>query len=319
MKKIMIFLSSLVLLFSITACNAHSTYECNPIFVFDTTVTMVFYDQDDYKDYYNVIKKEFNKISLATNDFASNEEENSLYDLNQKRTVESEILTKIIKKSIEYKEITNGYYNPFIGRLTHKWKELIKKDDFSESDILSSSYLENELNIMNNTSVSFDGNKITLIGDGNIDLGGITKGYALEWAKKYLEENNVKKYYINCGSSSIYIGDKNINVSLRKPYENSDILSFDAKNIGIGTSSPKYQYKELNNIKYHHLLNPFTGLPSNIYDSINIISENNLENDIFSTALFSMPLDEVKEFIEQKNINILLYKDNSILYQRYEI
>ena len=53
MKKIMIFISSLVLLFSITACNAHSTYECNPIFVFDTTVTMVFYDQDDYKDYWS--------------------------------------------------------------------------------------------------------------------------------------------------------------------------------------------------------------------------------------------------------------------------
>ena len=37
--------------------------------------------------------------------------------------------------------------------------------------------------------------------------------------------------------------------------------------------------------------------------------------DVYSTAIFSMDLEAAKEFAKNKNIDIILFKDDSILYQ----
>jgi len=314
MKKIICIFTTLLMLISLTACNSEVTYECTPISVFDTVVTMVFYDDANYKTYYNDIKAKFNEINRISDDFNINTDKNNVYILNDKREVESSLLKDMLTKALELKEETNGYFNPFIGRLTHKWKDAIKNNN-----VLSSTEIEEELSLMNNTTISFDGDIIKLEGQGNIDLGAFAKGYALEWAKNYLDEKEVDKYYINCGSSSIYIANKELNISLSKPYSNDSILDFKASNIGIATSSPKYQYSVINGEKYHHLINPFTGYPSNIYDSVNVIGNNNMKNDIYSTAFFSMSVDDVKEYVKDKDINVILYKDNEIIYQKEKL
>ena len=314
MKKIIYIFTTLLLLISLAACNSEVTYECTPISVFDTVVTMVFYDDANYKTYYNDIKAKFNEINRISDDFNINTDKNNVYVLNDKREVESSLLKDMLTKALELKEETNGYFNPFIGRLTHKWKDAIKNNN-----VLSSTEIEEELSLMNNTTISFDGDIIKLEGQGNIDLGAFAKGYALEWAKNYLDEKEVDKYYINCGSSSIYIANKELNISLSKPYSNDSILDFKASNIGIATSSPKYQYSVINGEKYHHLINPFTGYPSNIYDSVNVIGNNNMKNDIYSTAFFSMSVDDVKEYVKDKDINVILYKDNEIIYQKEKL
>ena len=314
MKKIIYIFITILMLISLAACNSEVTYECTPISVFDTVVTMVFYDDANYKTYYNDIKAKFNEINRISDDFNINTDKNNVYVLNDKREVESSLLKDMLTKVLELKEETNGYFNPFIGRLTHKWKDAIKNNN-----VLSSTEIEEELSLMNNTTISFDGDIIKLEGQGNIDLGAFAKGYALEWAKNYLEEKKVDKYYINCGSSSIYVANKELNISLSKPYSNDSILDFKASNIGIATSSPKYQYSVINGEKYHHLINPFTGYPSNIYDSVNVIGNNNMKNDIYSTAFFSMSVDDVKEFVKDKDINVILYKDNEIIYQKEKL
>ena len=314
MKKIIYIFITILMLISLAACNSEVTYECTPISVFDTVVTMVFYDDANYKTYYNDIKAKFNEINRISDDFNINTDKNNVYVLNDKREVESGLLKDMLTKAIELKDETNGYFNPFIGRLTHKWKDAIKNNN-----VLSSTEIEEELSLMNNTTISFDGDIIKLEGQGNIDLGAFAKGYALEWAKNYLEEKNVDKYYINCGSSSIYVANKELNISLSKPYSNDSILDFKASNIGIATSSPKYQYSVIEGEKYHHLINPFTGYPSNIYDSVNVIGNNNMKNDIYSTAFFSMSVDDVKEYVKDKDINVILYKDNEIIYQKEKL
>ena len=314
MKKIIYIFITILMLISLAACNSEVTYECTPISVFDTVVTMVFYDDANYKTYYNDIKAKFNEINRISDDFNINTDKNNVYVLNDKREVESSLLKDMLTKAIELKDETNGYFNPFIGRLTHKWKDAIKNNN-----VLSSTEIEEELSLMNNTTISFDGDIIKLEGQGNIDLGAFAKGYALEWAKNYLDEKEVDKYYINCGSSSIYVANKELNISLSKPYSNDSILDFKASNIGIATSSPKYQYSVIEGEKYHHLINPFTGYPSNIYDSVNVIGNNNMKNDIYSTAFFSMSVDDVKEYVKDKDINVILYKDNEIIYQKEKL
>lgn len=312
MKRILTISLFFVLTFLMTSCNTNKYYECVPINVFDTYANIVFY-QDGYEDSYNAIKRKLNEISRDTNDFSSNGTNNSVYDLNIKRELEvSDTLKDIIVYSNNLISDTDGYFNPYMGRLNHKWKDAIK-----EKRILSKDEIDNELNIINNTSIEINGNLVKINGDGNIDLGGVVKGYALEWTRKYLNDHNITKYYLDYGSSSVYIGDISINVKITKPYESGYMESFDAINMGIATSNGKHQNMMIDGVRYHHLINPFTGYPSNNYDSISVIG--NIDNgllDAYSTAIFSMEESKAIEFAKNKELDLILYKNGISTYKK---
>ena len=312
MKKLitisLFILSSLLFI----SCGKNKAYEYGPIYVFDTTVTIVFYE-DNCEEYYKEIKKELNEISRVTNDYSSNESNTSVYDLNIKREIESSLLLiDIINKSVNLISDTNGYFNPFMGRLTHKWKDSLKK-----KEVLSKEIIDSELAIINSTSVEITNNKIKIIGDGNIDLGGIVKGYALEWIRNYLKNNNVTKYYVDCGSSSVYIGDVTLTVALSKPYSSGYIEKLDLTKLGVATSNGKHQNAVIDGVRYHHLINPKTGYPSNNYDSISIIG--NIDNtllDAYSTAMFSMTPTEASNFAKDKKIDLITYSDGTVIHHK---
>ncbi len=317
MKKKALILSLFTSLIFILLSCGNNLYSFGPIYVFDTTVNVIMYENnDDYildkenaKNHYNEIKKKLNEINRITNDFESNENNTSIYDLNLKRTLEvSDELVKIIKSSIDLIEDTNGYYNPFMGRLNHMWKESI-----NNKTIPSDENIKNELEIIKNTNITIDKNKVTINGDGNIDLGGMVKGYALEWIRNYLDSNKVTKYVIDCGSSSIYIGNINTKVSITEPYKNGYIRELETMNNGVATSSGKYQNIVIDGKRYHHLLNPFTGYPSDIWESVSIIGNiDNMLLDAYSTAIFSMNANDAYSFAKKKNIEIILYNNGLI-------
>jgi thiamine biosynthesis lipoprotein len=310
MKKTKIISLFLILIiFLLSSCKSLRVFEKNPIFAFATGIQIVFYNED-HDEEYNVIKNKILDLDRDSNCFEPNSTNTSVYDLNKDRTKElSDDLIDLLTKCVELKKETNGYFNPFIGRITNLWKNAIENENIPSDDVI-----KDELDIMKNTYITISGNTVSIVGEGNIDLGAIVKGYALEWAKNYLKDANITDYYINSGSSSIY-SEHDINISIRKPYNSGYIKQFKLNNMGISTSSPEFQYKNINDYRYHHLISGITGYPVNIYDSVSVISENNLYNDCFSTAIFSMPEDEAISFSESKNIKIILFKNNNILYE----
>ena len=292
------------------SCSNNKAYEYGPIYAFDTVVTIVFYE-DNCEGHYKNIKNKINEISRDTNDFSSNSSNNSVYDLNIKRELEvSDTLVELINKSISIVNDTNGYFNPFMGRLTHKWKDAI-----SNKEVLSKDIIDSELAIINSTSVEISGNKVKIVGDGNIDLGGIVKGYALEWMRNYLKDNNITKYYVDCGSSSIYIGDYKTSVAFSNPYGANYIKVLSLDNMGVATSNGKHQNMVVDGVRYHHLINPKTGYPSNNFDTISVIGKiDNTYLDAYSTALFSMSEADAINFCKNKNLDLLTYSGGTVNY-----
>lgn len=310
MKKLLTI--SILILSSLffVSCSSKKAYEYGPIYVFDTVVTMVFYE-DNCEEHYKKIKTKLNEISRDTNDFSSNETKTSIYDLNEKREITaSDTQIDIINKAVNLINDTDGYFNPFMGRLTHKWKEVIAK-----SEVLSKDIIDSELEIINNTSVTITGSKVTLNGNGNIDLGGIVKGYALEYIRTYLKDNNITKYYVDCGSSSIYIGDSTTSVAFSNPYRSNYIKVLSLDNIGVATSNGKHQNVVIDGVRYHHLINPKTGYPSNNYDTISLLGKiDNTLLDAYSTAVFSMSAEDGKSFAKSKGIDLLTYSNGNLEY-----
>lgn len=299
----------------ITGCSQGIRIQHNPpIYALNTTIDVTFYNVENGEEHYKNIKKIYQDIDKVSSDFSSNYDETSVYDLNNKRSIiASDILINLVKEALYYMEKTNGYYNPFIGRISHIWKNVINTGVLpSEAKILE------ELNIMNNTSIIIDGNTLTLVGDGNLDLGGIAKGYASELAYQYFKENEINGYLIDAGNSSILAGNKAgkaFRLGLINPNNNKYYATVRLIDKNIATSSPHHQKRMIDGKIYHHLINPKTGYPSNLYSALSIVGDNNTALDVLSTAMFSMELDDIKYYENKFAVKAIVLKDNDIYYK----
>lgn len=303
-NKIIVILSTVAFftfIIIIIACKdlifPHSTNSVS-FWAFDTSVTINIYDEKKPQKHLEYIKKEFVLLSNECDDYKGD-----LYILNTEREIDSKYyLADIINEALLLKEKTNGYFNPLMGRLTHLYKE-----NYSS---VTDEIISEELEIVNNSKIEVSNSgHIKLIGDANIDLGAITKGYATQLAKKYLEDNGIKKYLINSGESSISVGSKTHNIGLLKPLDSKRdyYKKIKLNNIGISTSAVSYQ-------KYH-LISPITGRQENYYKSVSVISDNDMNNDVYSTAIFSMNEEILKSFSKENKINVYAYvEENNIIY-----
>jgi thiamine biosynthesis lipoprotein len=145
--------------------------------------------------------------------------------------------------------------------------------------------------------------------DIKLDLGAISKGYAAQKAADYLSEQNVIYYSISAGTSSLALG-QNANregnvywVSLTNPVATTTTKEsygiIHAKDTSVTTSGNYEQYIMYEGNRYHHIVSPKTKMPAQFYHTVSIIGQNAALLDALSTALFSMPKNELEEWITE--------------------
>ena len=288
-------------------------------YFFDTFVDITLYEKgnqkgDPHMPVYLSLSTTLSLYDQYSNNYST---DNDLYKINQApgEYVIEEGLYVLLNKSLELKEITNGYFNPLVGSLSKKWKESLSKNE-----ILSQVIINEELEKINNSSFTLKKEdntcKIIKYGTAEIDFGAMVKGLALDASKGYLNSININKYIINAGNSSILLGEKNtkdgyFNVGL-KDVKNA-YLSL--KNCFIGVSGVSEQGKKIDNQYYSHIVNPFTGSVINKYDMAFVKGDNGALCDALSTAFMLMDVEEVKTFESKYNVQALLYKDDEFVYK----
>jgi thiamine biosynthesis lipoprotein len=99
------------------------------------------------------------------------------------------------------------------------------------------------------------------------------------------------------------VGGKKINgpwvIGVQDPRDRSRMLAtLDAGDVSIATSGDYERYFEVGGIRYHHLLNPFTGFPARQCRSVTILTKDALSADALATAVFVMGPQEGLRFIE---------------------
>lgn len=304
--------ATLLLVLLLVGCGSGVRSDECMIYALNTVINLTIYDDPSASVHQKRVKEIYQEVDSVCNAFMSNVDGNSLYDLNEKRSVVAgDTLVEVLRYSLEFMESTDGYFNPFIGRLSNLWKDAIKNGEIPSDEVISA-----ELEVMNNTSLVIDGNTVTILGDGNLDLGGIAKGYATNKAHEYLKENT-KYYLLNGGRSNIVTSSKvndSFSVGLVDPMTHRYALEVNGTDLCIGVSSLENQMSTINGEVYHHLISPKSGRPMNIYTGVFLFGGNPLILDAYSTAMFSMSIDEAKRFSEEEGISVILYKDD-IVYQ----
>ena len=313
MKKIAFVLPLLAI--ALTSCSNNSSPISSNVFCYDTMVEIKLYggNKENIKDIKNIL----NVFSNATDNYAYSTTD-GVYSINQTNdeiTINSD-LYNCLQQSFSFMSDGASYFNPFCGSLSKKWKESLEK-----KEILSSEVINEELTKMNNSSLELkDNNVVQRTGDAELDLGGIAKGYVLDLVKDYLAKQEINKYLINAGSSSILLGEKDSKDGLftvgLKDVENAYLK---LKNCFVSTSSIYEQGVEIGGVTYSHIINPNDGSAINENDGVIVISDNGAYGDAMSTSLMNNTIDEIKEIEIEHDIKTIVIKDKKIAYCNKDI
>ena len=300
----------LFLVIPLTACQQNPALE-SKVFCFDTVVESKLYEGS--KTDLDEVKKIFNFYSDISDNYEAKNITN-IYTINQTNE-EIEIdpkLYDLLKVSFEVKNEGATYFNPLCGSLAKKWKESLKNQQ-----ILAENEKNSEILKINSSSLTFKNDyKIQRLGEAEIDLGGIVKGYALDMAKNYLDSVSINHFLLNAGSSSTMLGEKNnkdglFSVGLK------DLPNYylKLKNCVISTSGTSVQGVVIDGITYSHIINPITGSAINNYDAVVVISEQGYFGDALSTSMMMNTVDEIKAIEQEHDVKTIVIKDQKIIYK----
>lgn len=271
------------------------------LFYMDTYINIkVYTDNKETDKIFREIDKIYKEYHELTDRYNSYDNVINIHYINN-NNIEIESLTiderlyNILEYSLEWKEKSNGLFNIEIGNVIDAWKQY-----FSLSNgIPSLEELEEASSNIKEIKLLPD-NKI-LNNNPNIDLGAIAKGYVTGLVGKYLENNGFDKYIINAGGQ-VLVGNKyqesSYKIGIRNPVVASEnITVVNGENISVATSGGYERFYEYEGKKYNHIINPKTLYPSNHMISVTVVSNDSKLNDILTTTLFLMPIEEGLEFI----------------------
>lgn len=198
-------------------------------------------------------------------------------------TVLSDEVRDYITELLEVGKMSGGKFDIVLGAVSDLWS-------FNDSPrVPSTDELTEALSRSGSDKLSLSGNTLTRADGCIIDLGSAGKGIALDKVKSYLSDKKISSAVVSVGGSVLLYGKGSFNVGVRDPWGEAGRSVMTVK-LGAGCVSTSGSYErcfEQGGKRYHHILDPDTGLPvDNGLVSVTVISDSGLLSDALSTACF---------------------------------
>jgi len=234
--------------------------------------------------------------------------------------VVSDAVWQLIQKGIAYGELSDGKFDITIEPLVALWG--IGSD---HARIPAKEEIQQAIGRIDYKTLVLDeeDHSVFLPEKGmGLDLGAIAKGFIADELKAIIIARGYEHAIINLGGNVLTVGHKpnseTWSVGIRDPKGGqTDILGvLHLKDNSIVSSGVYERFFEEDGVRYHHILNPFTGYPEqNSLQAISIVSKNSVDGDGLSTSLFVMGLKEAYAYAsERDDIEVLLITDDNKLY-----
>jgi thiamine biosynthesis lipoprotein len=135
-----------------------------------------------------------------------------------------------------------------------------------------------------------------------INLGGIAKGYAVERGADILRAAGIEHALLNAGGDTRVIGDRRGQpwiVGIRHPRADDALVTrLPIVDEAVSTSGDYERFFEENGKRYHHIINPRTGRPTEGILSVTVLGPDATVTDGLSTTLFVLGAERGLELIE---------------------
>ena len=256
-------------------------------------------DASQASDLINQVQVEFERINQLMSPYISSSELSQLNLLAAQRPVQvSAELYQLLKQAKLISNLSQGAFDITFASVGFYYDyRAHKKPDASQ--------LQRARQYVNYQSIELlPDNKVHFARDGvKIDLGGIAKGYAVERGINLLAQQGILHAQLTAGGDSRLLGDKRGKpwlVGIKHPrQEDKYAATLPLANSAISTSGDYERYFIEDGVRYHHIIDPKTGLSASGLFSVSVLGPDTTQTDALSTTLFVLGLQHGMELIEQ--------------------
>lgn len=273
-------------------------------FMFGTSIKIVVYDNDEMKAN-KLIKETFELMTSIENKYNSRNEDSIIYKLNKNPILQQKIdleLYSLINDALKISDLTKGKFDITIGPIMSLWGF----DNLDISKVPNKDEILKKMELVNYKDIKLTKDSIVLSKTGQkIDTGSFLKGYAIAQGRKYLEKEGIKNAMITAVSSIETIGSKpdgkSFKIGVQNPKNSNELLyTIDLNGKALGVAGDYQTFVEIDGKKYHHIIDGTTGYPSNYNSMILVLGNNAYDCDLYDTALFMLPPEEILRIIKNK-------------------
>lgn len=192
----------------------------------------------------------------------------------------SPVLFDVLLRSKSLYELSEGAFDPTVGRFTHLWRHAKR-----ESRIPSKDELMDAASSVGFSFIEFDheGNRVRFMRDGMVlDFGAIGKGYAADRAMEVLRSHHFDAALVDVGGDIVLgaappdsLDGWDIFVAPGNGHEWSTPLHA----VAIATSGDLERHYEHDGIFYSHILDPRTGVGITHRRSVTVIARHGTTAD----------------------------------------
>lgn len=254
-------------------------------FALDTVVTVTLYDVGE-ADADKALSAAFAEITRLEALLSVTVPTGDVFRLNeaagQPVTVAHET-AEVLRLAQRVAEKSGGAFDITVRPVSALW-------DFTAGVIPDTAALQAAAATVDYRHLTVEGTTVTL-SEGAIDLGGVAKGYIADRVAAVLKECGVKAAMIDLGGNLVALGDKQgeaFRMGIKNPAAPDSLCAIvEGRDVSVVTSGTYERGFDKDGVRYHHLLDPATGLPvQNTLASVTVVCASSAEADALSTACF---------------------------------
>lgn len=303
-------------LLTATSCSRQEREFHYSLFTFGTLVDITLYgtDQNAADAAFEKLQVDFDRYHQQWSPWTKGD----LATLNtalqaSRRTELAGSLRELVQNSVQLSALTDGYYNPAIGKLINLWQfhryeeeGIAPPNAEALAKLVSSAPSMDDIKIENGY-ISSDNPDVLL------NFGAYAKGFAIGLGLETIKAFGIESAIINAGGDLGTMGkrgDRPWNIGIRHPRTDSILASVQLKeNESVFTSGDYERVYYHNGQRYHHILDPRTGYPTGGAQSVTVIHEDPGFADALATALFVAGSTDWQRIAEKAGARLVMLVD----------
>ena len=235
----------------------------------------------------------FHALNGIMSDYDS-ESELSLLAADRGMTRVSEDLFIVLRAAKHYCTISDGAFDITASPLVRLWRRSRRLHELPKEQ-----YVTQAKELVGNHLWELDEGTLSvrLLKSGmKFDLGGIAKGYAVDKAFEIIQKHGISSQLVDAGGD-FRVGDPPPGAEGWKIAKDSETVLL--KNTAMATSGGRFQFVEIDGVRYAHIVDPKTGVGSTSSQTVHVTAPTAMEADALATAVFILGKEKGKNLIDQ--------------------
>jgi thiamine biosynthesis lipoprotein len=263
------------------------------------TITLIHVSRDEAEEVIGRVFEEINRLAGLMDRY---DENTAVARLNRKGVIEDAPpeLIEVISRGLYHHQLTGGSFDISVKPIV----DLLEKKMGQGKEVLpTEKELREAIALVGSDQIELKGRNVRFKKPGmGITLDGIAKGYAVDRASEMMASLGIENHLINAGGDIRTMGFKEDQrpwaVAIQNPRKGKEYPDIVHMNNGAIATSGDYENFYDPEKRFHHIINPKTGLSPKQTSSVSVMGSNTMDADALATAVLVMGPDQGIDFID---------------------